>query len=54
MVAEEFGKQMAARGVTVNVHHFRQARPEQLPSADLYLFSSPGALVSRSAACAGS
>jgi menaquinone-dependent protoporphyrinogen IX oxidase len=42
MVAEEFGKQMAARGVTVNVHHIRQARPEQLPPADLYLFSSPG------------
>lgn len=42
MVAEEFGRQMAARGVTVNVHHIRQARPEQLPSADLYLFSSPG------------
>jgi menaquinone-dependent protoporphyrinogen IX oxidase len=42
MVAEEFGRQMAARGVTVNVHHIRQARPEQLPAADLYLFSSPG------------
>lgn len=42
MVAEEFGRQMAARGVTVNVHHIRQARPEQLPPADLYLFSSPG------------
>ena len=42
MVAEEFGKQMAARGVRVNVHHIRQARPEQLPPADLYLFSSPG------------
>ncbi len=42
MVAEEFGKQMTARGVTVNVHHIRQARPEQPPPADLYLFSSPG------------
>ncbi len=42
VVAEEFGRQMAARGVTVNVHHIRQARPEQLPTADLYLFSSPG------------
>ena len=42
MVAEEFKQQMAARGVTVNVQHIRQARPERLPSADLYLFSSPG------------
>ena len=41
MVAEEFSKQMAARGVTVDVHHIRDARPEELPSADLYLFSSP-------------
>jgi menaquinone-dependent protoporphyrinogen IX oxidase len=42
MVAEEFSKQMAARGVTVEVHHIREARPEELPSAELYLFSSPG------------
>ena len=42
MVAEEFMKQMAARGVTVNVHHIREARPKELPPADLYLFSSPG------------
>jgi menaquinone-dependent protoporphyrinogen IX oxidase len=42
MVAEEFNKQMAAKGVTVNVHHIREARPDRLPTADLYLFSSPG------------
>ena len=42
MVAEEFTRQMAARGVTVNVHHVRAARPDRLPTADLYLFSSPG------------
>ncbi len=42
MVAEELKKQMAARGVTVNVHHIRQAHPDRLPTADLYLFSSPG------------
>ena len=42
MVAEEFSKQMAAKGVTVEVHHIREARPNQLPPADLYLFSSPG------------
>jgi hypothetical protein len=42
MVAREFSKQMAAKGVTVSVHHIRDARPKELPSADLYLFSSPG------------
>jgi hypothetical protein len=42
MVAKEFTKQMTARGVTVNVHHIREARPDRLPTADLYLFSSPG------------
>jgi len=41
MVAEEFGQQMAAQGVTVDVHHIREARPGELPPADLYLFSSP-------------
>ena len=41
-VAEEFQKQMAARGVAVNVHHIRDARPREMPPADLYLFSSPG------------
>jgi flavodoxin len=42
MVAEEFKKQMAAREVTVNVHHIRDARPKEMPPSDLYLFSSPG------------
>lgn len=42
LVAEEFRKQMAARGVAVNVHHVRDARPKEPPPADLYLFSSPG------------
>jgi flavodoxin len=42
MVAEEFKKQVAAKGVTVNVHHIKEARPQELPPADLYLFSSPG------------
>ena len=41
-VAEEFRALMAAKGVTVNVHHIRDAKPKQLPAADLYLFSSPG------------
>ena len=42
LVAEEFKKQMAAKGVAVNVHHIRDAKPKELPPADLYLFSSPG------------
>ena len=41
MVAEEFGKQMTAKGVTVEVRHIREAKPKQLAPADLYLFSSP-------------
>jgi hypothetical protein len=42
MVAQEFKEQMAAKGVTVNVQHIRAAHAERLPTADLYLFSSPG------------
>ena len=42
MVAEEFKKQMAEKGVTVNVHHIREVKPKEIPSADLYIFSSPG------------
>jgi hypothetical protein len=41
-VAAEFKQQMAATGVTVDVHHIRESRPTELPSADLYVFSSPG------------
>ncbi len=41
-VAEEFKKQMAGKGVAVNVHHVRDAKPKEMPPADLYLFSSPG------------
>lgn len=41
-VAEEFKDQMTARRVTVNVHHVKDARPREIPPADLYLFSSPG------------
>jgi len=42
MVAEEFKKQMAAKGITVNIHHVRDVKPKEMPPADLYLFSSPG------------
>jgi len=41
-VAEEFKKLMAAGKIEVNVHHVREARPKEMPPADLYLFSSPG------------
>jgi len=41
-VAEEFKNQMAAKGVTVNVHHIKDVKPKEMPPADLYLFSSPG------------
>jgi menaquinone-dependent protoporphyrinogen IX oxidase len=41
-VADEFARRMAARGVTVNVHHIRDVAPDRLPPADLYVFSSPG------------
>ena len=41
-VAEEFKELMAAKGVAVDVHHIQEARPKELPKADLYLFSSPG------------
>jgi hypothetical protein len=42
IVAEEFKKIMAARGVAVSVKHIRGTNPEDLPAADLYVFSSPG------------
>jgi hypothetical protein len=41
-VAEEFRRQMAARGVTIGVHHYSDVDAERLPEADLYVFSSPG------------
>jgi hypothetical protein len=43
-VAGEFRRRMAARGVTVSVHHLRDVSPDALPAADLYVFSSPGQL----------
>jgi multimeric flavodoxin WrbA len=41
-VAEEFKKQMVAKGITVNVHHVRDSKPKEVPTADVYIFSSPG------------
>ena len=42
MVAEQFQKRMADRGVDVAVHHVRDVAPREMPPAELYLFSSPG------------
>ena len=42
MVAEEFRRQMATRGVAVDVRHIGTITPDELPTADLYVFSSPG------------
>lgn len=42
MVAEEFKRQMAAKGATVEVHHIDDMKPTEIPLADLYVFSSPG------------
>lgn len=41
-VADEFKRLMATKGITVNIHHVRDARPKEIPPADLYVFSSPG------------
>ncbi|GAA4286667.1 hypothetical protein [Georgenia daeguensis] len=41
-VAARFADVMAARGVTVDVRHMRDADPKNLPTADLYVFSAPG------------
>ena len=41
-VAEEFQRQMGAKGVTVNVHHVKNIKPKEIAPADLYVFSSPG------------
>jgi multimeric flavodoxin WrbA len=42
MVAEEFKKKMAEKGITVNVHHINDTKPKEIPNADMYIFSSPG------------
>jgi multimeric flavodoxin WrbA len=42
MVAEEFKKFMSTKGVEVDVHHIDGMKPESMPLADLYVFSSPG------------
>ncbi len=41
-VAAEFKRQMAVKGIAVEVQHIRDAAPDALAPADLYVFSSPG------------
>ena len=41
-VAEHFKTMMDHTGATVDIHHIREVRPDRLPPADLYVFSSPG------------
>jgi menaquinone-dependent protoporphyrinogen IX oxidase len=41
-VAEELKQQISLKGVAVDVHHVREIKPKDVPSADLYVFSSPG------------
>ncbi len=43
-VAEEFKRQMTAKGAAVTVRHIRDAAPREMPVADLYVFNSPGRL----------
>lgn len=53
-VAAEFQKQMAAKGVVVEVHHIREVSPTEVPPADLTSSARLGASASPFAACAGS
>ncbi len=41
-VADEFKRIMETRNTAVEVRHMREARPDLMPRADLYVFSSPG------------
>lgn len=41
-VAGELQRLLIAKGNQVNVHHIKEARPRELPAADLYVFGAPG------------
>jgi menaquinone-dependent protoporphyrinogen IX oxidase len=40
-VAEELQRVLATKGVQADVHHIDEARPREMPPADLYVFGSP-------------
>jgi hypothetical protein len=42
IVAAEFARLMADKGVSVEIHHIRKLSPTGVPPAELYVFSSPG------------
>jgi len=42
MVAAAFQKEMATKGAAVDIHHIGEVNPEEVPPADLYVFSAPG------------
>ena len=41
-IAEEFKRLMTAKNITVNIYHVKKIKPEEIQSADLFVFSSPG------------
>lgn len=41
MVAEELRRVMEAKGHQMNVHHIDDAKPKEMPFADMYIFGSP-------------
>jgi menaquinone-dependent protoporphyrinogen IX oxidase len=40
-IAEEMGRLLTAKGHQAMVHHIKEARAKELPSADLYVFGAP-------------
>jgi flavodoxin len=40
-VAEEIKRVMEEKGHQVKVHHVKEAKPKELPEAELYIFGSP-------------
>jgi menaquinone-dependent protoporphyrinogen IX oxidase len=41
-VADEFRSRMANHDIAVETHHVEEVEPEEIATADLYVFSSPG------------
>jgi multimeric flavodoxin WrbA len=41
MVAEELRRVMEAKGHQMDVHHIDEAKPKEMPTADMYIFGSP-------------
>lgn len=40
-VAKELARILQAKGHQVNVHHVKEAKPKEMPKADLYIFGAP-------------